>query len=471
MRCCHVPMHIRLAHTCERDSSHVRLGATVPVRKHSMIELLKSILAGHNQFASGGLLLMLLGGIGVYLRAIPHNLWRWFLDQVTMSITIQDDDSAFVWVKEWFLEQGFAKRVRRVDLDTTILSERSALIPAPGDHWFWHAGRPFNVSFYRSKDTKGWAHKRSQTLYFRTVGRNQKFLREFVRDIVASHEKRIRATSRLYVRDENYWERVENYVPRLFESVILQGGEKENLVQDIETFKLSRERYRKLGVPYHRGYLFYGPPGTGKTSLISAIAERFAMSIYVITLTDFNDKTLMKAIHDVPRGSAVLFEDIDCIKMTTARPDIGKTAKKGPDESADEKPDALERFNVTLSGLLNILDGFYAPENVLFFMTTNRMDSLDHALLRPGRIDYRLFLGKATDEQKMELYRRFFPQALTSEAQKFVESHPQFETMAEFQGLLLQINAQETENDLCLSTDGSDCAEDQTADDRSLQEV
>src|SRR5690348_17951268 len=85
-------MHIRLAHTCERDSIHVRLGATVPVRKHSMIELLKSILAGHNQFASGGLLLMLLGGIGVYLRAIPHNLWRWFLDQVTMSITIRSEE-------------------------------------------------------------------------------------------------------------------------------------------------------------------------------------------------------------------------------------------------------------------------------------------------------------------------------------------------------------------------------------------
>lgn len=272
-----------------------------------MIELLKNILTGHNQLASGGLLLMLLGGIGVYLRAIPHSLWRWFLDQVTMSITIQDDDSAFVWVKEWFLEQRFVKRVRRVDLDTTILSERSALIPAPGYHWFWHAGRPFNVSFYRSKDTKGWAHKRSQTLYFRTFGRNQKFLRDFVGDIVSSHEKRIRATSRLYVREENYWERVENYTPRLFESVILQKGEKDNLVQDIETFQGSRERYRKLGVPYHRGYLLYGPAGTGKTSLISAIAGRFALSIYVITLTDFNEKTLMKAIHDVPPGSLVLF--------------------------------------------------------------------------------------------------------------------------------------------------------------------
>lgn len=154
--------------------------------------------------------------------------------------------------------------------------------------------------------------------------------------------------------------------------------------------------------------------------------------------------------------------------MTTGRSGTSKTVHN---ESADEKPDTLERFNVTLSGLLNVLDGFYAPENVLFFMTTNRMESLDRALLRPGRIDYRLFLGKATHGQKMELYRRFFPHASAPEAQKFVGSHLEFETMAEFQGLLLQINARETQNDSCLPTDGSGCADDQPANDRSLQEV
>jgi hypothetical protein len=51
-----------------------------------MIEILKSMLSGHNQFASGGLLLMIIGGLGVYLRAVPQALWRWFISQTTMMI-------------------------------------------------------------------------------------------------------------------------------------------------------------------------------------------------------------------------------------------------------------------------------------------------------------------------------------------------------------------------------------------------
>jgi chaperone BCS1 len=70
-------------------------------------------------------------------------------------------------------------------------------------------------------------------------------------------------------------------------------------------------------------------------------------------------------------------------------------------------------------------------------MTTNRIEVLDPALLRPGRIDYKLYLGKASDRQKIELYQRFFPEASESEAQDFVESYRSAETMAEFQGLLL----------------------------------
>jgi mitochondrial chaperone BCS1 len=99
-----------------------------------MIEFLKSILSGHNQFASGGLLLMILGGLGVYLRAVPESLWEWFVSQTTMMITVKDDDAAFEWVKEWFLEQGFLKRIRRLDLDTSIRGKSLAMIPAPGRH-------------------------------------------------------------------------------------------------------------------------------------------------------------------------------------------------------------------------------------------------------------------------------------------------------------------------------------------------
>src|SRR6266404_8659594 len=101
-----------------------------PVRKRNMFEILKSMLTGQNAFASGGLLLMIIGGLSVYLRAVPQRLWYWLVDQTTMMITVKDDDAAFLWVKEWFLEQNFLQRIRRVDLDTTMHGERVALIPA-----------------------------------------------------------------------------------------------------------------------------------------------------------------------------------------------------------------------------------------------------------------------------------------------------------------------------------------------------
>ena len=279
----------------------------------SMVDLLKSVLTGQNQFASGGLLLMIIGGVSVYLRAMPERLWLWFVGQTTMMVAVKDDDAAFVWVKEWFLEQKFLKRIRRVDLDTTLRGATLALIPAPGAHWFWHAGRPFWIYFHRSEESKGWTPKRSEELTFRTIGRRQEFLRHFVDEIVRCHNRKIGTRSLLFIYNE-YWTTVESYMPRLLESVILQPGEKEHLVQDIERFKESKRRYSHLGVPYHRGYLLHGPPGTGKTSLVSALAARFGMSIYAVNLNDFNDRSLKTAINDVPPNSVLLFEDIACMQ-------------------------------------------------------------------------------------------------------------------------------------------------------------
>ncbi len=401
-----------------------------------MIELLKKMLTGQNQFASGGLLLMLIGGISVYLRAVPLRLWNWLIGQTTMMITVKDDDAAFVWVKEWFLEQKFLQKIRRVDLDTTLRGAATALIPAPGSHWFWHAGKPFVVYFYRSEETKGWTPKRIEQLTFRTIGRNQSVLKQFVDEIVTCHRRNVKVKSCLHTYDDG-WSRVESYTPRLLESVILQPGEKEHLVQDITRFRGAKQRYAHLGVPYHRGYLLYGPPGTGKTSLVSAVAAKFGMSVYAINLNDFNDRSLGSAVNDVPPNSVLLFEDIDCMKSGKARTPAEQWAKEQSSKDGGKKEDLLDRLGVTLSGLLNVLDGFYAPADVLFVMTTNRIEMLDQALLRPGRIDYRLYLGKATVCQKVELYRRFFPGASEFEALEFVESSRSAETMAEFQGLLL----------------------------------
>ena len=162
------------------------------------------------------------------------------------------------------------------------------------------------------------------------------------------------------------------------------------------------------------------------------------MSIYLVNLTEFNDKSLVSAMKDIPPNSVIVFEDIDCVKTGRARLDCDEPARKQLGKPA-EKPDPTEQFGVTLSGLLNALDGFNAPEDVLFVMTTNKLEALDEALLRPGRIDYRLYMGQACEEQKTELYRRFFPSSSMAEARAFVEKHRSAGTMAEFQGLLLRL--------------------------------
>ena len=403
-----------------------------------MYEFLKHVLNGQNQFASGGVLLMLLGSIGVFLRRLPEELWSWLVEQTTMMITVKDEDDSFVWVKEWFLEQKFLKRIRRVDLDTTLRGAEMALIPAPGRHFFLHNGHPFWVWFYRSDETKGRGQRRIESLTFRTIGRNQAVLKRFVDEIVACHHRKAVGASYLYVYDEG-WNYVQGYSPRRLDSVILKAGEKEHIMQDLERFQASRERYRRLGVPYHRGYLLYGPPGTGKTSLVSALGARFCMAIYAINLTELNDRSLKTAMNDVPEHSIILFEDIDCMKAGNRRPESGDWQQKQSAVIATEKADPAAEFAVTLSGLLNVLDGFHAPENLVYVMTTNKVEALDPALLRPGRIDYRLFMGEASASQRMELYCRFFPAATEAEAREFVQAHCA-ETMAEFQGLLLALD-------------------------------
>jgi len=412
-----------------------------------MFDLLKHLLDGQNQFASGGLLLMMIGSIGVFLRSLPEHLWDWLVEQTTMTVTVKDDDEAFTWVKEWFLEQEFLKRIRNVDLDTSLRGAEIALIPAPGTHWFLRGRRPFHVSFYRSEDTKGRSQRRVESLTLKTIGRDQRIIKTFVAEVVACQHRKRRTSSYLYLYDEG-WDSVAAYSPRLIESVLLKPGEKEHLMQDIERFRASHERYRRLGVPYHRGYLLYGPPGTGKTSLVSALAAKFGMSIYVVNLVEMNDRTLKNAMNWIPENSVILFEDIDCMKTAARRLEIDeKQVSNDGTMKTTVAAKSSDQGGISLSGLLNVLDGFSAPENVIYVMTTNDADSIDPALLRPGRIDYKLFLGPACESQKVALYRRFFPEASESDASEFAQAH-WADTMAEFQGLLLALEEESSSSEL-----------------------
>ena len=184
------------------------------------------------------------------------------------------------------------------------------------------------------------------------------------------------------------WERFDDLPPRPLDSVILAGGQLERLTGDVERFLAAEADYVRRGVPWHRGWLLAGPPGTGKTSVARAVAGHFGMDIWYLPLSDVKkDGELLRHVGRVTPRSMLLIEDIDVFRAATERNDDG---------------------DLTLSGLLNALDGIATPHGLLTVLTTNDPDALDPAVVRPGRVDLREHLGPATPEQAARIVARWY---------------------------------------------------------------
>jgi chaperone BCS1 len=253
-------------------------------------------------------------------------------------------------------------------------------------------------------------------------GRDQIRLQKLVKSIRTAFDEQFKDVSyiKLWNPKDQYWFAIDEPSHRTLDSIVMSCSEKEKILKDIDWFLNAENWFNSMGVPYHRGYLFHGLPGTGKTSLITALANHFKTNVCLLKLSELTDMTLAAAVRRVARKSMIVLEDVDCV--TVNREDAIKTKEE---ESSTR---------VTLSGLLNIMDGFQAPQKILFFLTTNYLEKLDPALIRPGRIDFRLAFDYATQEQKQELYSRFFPSEKLDV--KLLEQRPK-ETVAEFQAFLM----------------------------------
>jgi len=153
--------------------------------------------------------------------------------------------------------------------------------------------------------------------------------------------------------------------------------------------------------------LKYGAPGSGKTSLIQTIAGELNLDVYIISLsrTGLGDDTLRELITKLPERCIALMEDIDVAFHDTPNRDLSDKGKALTGTKGPEQP-LLGR--VSLSGLLNALDGVGAQEGRILFATTNRFESLDPALRRPGRMDYLVEFTLASQYQVGELFKKFY---------------------------------------------------------------
>ncbi|KAB8256522.1 BCS1 N terminal-domain-containing protein [Aspergillus pseudonomiae] len=301
--------------------------------------------------------------------------------------------------------------------------KRLRFTPAEGTHYFFFRGQL--LAFVRAKGDKKsssssrWgARFETEKLYLSCFGRDPAILKELLAEAQRVYVARDGNSTIIYRGQKSPgdyvdWSRCMARAPRPLSTVILDQAQKDAFVDDIKEYLHPRTRrwYSNRGIPYRRGYLLHGPPGTGKTSLCFAVAGLMGLPLYLLNLSSksFNEDDLMSLFQELPRRCIVLLEDVDCAGITQKRVGDGgddSTAKPadGKEGDAPEEADAdSSKQGVSLSGLLNVIDGVAASEGRILVMTTNHPEKLDPALLRPGRVDMSIQFGYAEPSDIKEL--------------------------------------------------------------------
>ncbi len=211
------------------------------------------------------------------------------------------------------------------------------------------------------------------TLFENFVQTTNKYYNRFYRKIEENSDK-----FDLYFNESCYWERGGQRKKRRIENLYMEKGQKEEILEKVKNFKTKETiaRYERFCIPHKFVCLLHGLPGTGKTSLVKAIASELDMSISSLTFNDkLDDACLRSLMKRLQKKTILLIEDMDCLFK-------------------DRKKNDEFKNKLTLSGILNSLDGLSASDHMIVFITTNYKDNLyDEALIRPGRIDHFIKFG------------------------------------------------------------------------------
>lgn len=349
-------------------------------------------LFGNNQYFAAGLGLF---GIGTGLALLKQSFvagLRFLSTHYVSSIEVTSKDPAYQWVLEW-VGKNCKSLSKSYTLSTTLKGNGIVccdLTPSPGTHFIkWN--RTF-IQFTRTRQTTSTDLTTGQpfeSLTLACAGKNQ--TRFLVRLVDAAKQEALQASRDkllVYTNFANEWRLYGNPIrTRPLESVILQEPIASSTLQDMDEFLRSSAWYRHTGIPFRRGYLLYGPPGTGKTSFIHALAGHFGMSVALLNFSQgsVGNERIGHLFNNLPEKTILLLEDVDRI--------FGEEGER-----------------LSPSGLLNALDGVATGgEGRIIFMTTNHLEKLDEALIRPGRIDVRQYVGNVSGEQAERMFLRFFP--------------------------------------------------------------
>ena len=298
------------------------------------------------------------------------------------------------------------------------------------------------ITVYTDKDRK----KENYTIKIKTKqneNTTMDILEEFCKHCITEYKTFLTGTvwvQQIYTNNNSEWKSSPSNNYRQLDTIILKNDLKNRIKNDVQLFLNSEEWYQHRDISYTRGYLFYGQPGTGKTSLIKGLSLFSKRHIHYLMLNEVeSDTQLVELINSINYKETILvIEDIDAmINVVKSRNDDDKKSyeeykKEKEMENVNQKftinewekleSEKSKKSSVTLSGLLNVIDGVFSCHGRILIMTTNHPEILDNALIRPGRIDCKYLFDNCDKKQIGELYEMFFNKTLDDENIKQLEN-------------------------------------------------
>uniref|UniRef100_A0A7G3AAP0 Mitochondrial chaperone BCS1 n=1 Tax=Lutzomyia longipalpis TaxID=7200 RepID=A0A7G3AAP0_LUTLO len=375
-------------------------------------------LSDNPYFGAGFGLFGIGAGAAILRKALQGSLIL-FRRHYMITLEVPCRDKSYQWLLQWITQRG-ARQTQHLSVETSFEQKETGhvktkydFIPSIGTHFMKYGRTWIRVERTREQHTLDlhmgvpW-----ETVTLTAFGRNKNIyfgILEEARQLALKHTE---GKTIMYTAIGSEWRPFGHPRKRRpINSVVLDRGVAEKIVADVQEFIRTPKWYSERGIPYRRGYLLYGPPGCGKSSFITALAGEIEFGICVLNLSDrsLSDDRLNHLLSVAPQQSIILLEDIDSAFVSR--------------EETKQQKSAYEGLNrVTFSGLLNCLDGVASTEARILFMTTNYLDRLDPALIRPGRVDLKEYVGYCSQYQVEQMYHRFYGDGEDkSKAQEFAE--------------------------------------------------
>jgi len=389
----------------------------------------------------------LFGSLQQFIQILEHFL--------VVHVEILERDNFYDWLLEWLTDNrhlfivstNYRAKVMKnntnqdhlyswllynrktVDADMVSLRNPPPVLfePGPGKHLLWYKGRLIfldrcsekgdNSSSYDSAQTNQHASK----IILWKLGPSKEVFHLMLteaRDYCLSKNK---GKLVVFTRDNNFtrlasWQVFTRQEKIPFHSVILDGAQAQEILNDVKLFLGRKSDYLAKSVPYRRSYLFYGPPGGGKTSFVKALAGQLNFNVCIVSLSSEIDNEVLNGLFvNAPENTILLIEDIDSIFPSREEEEQSTNSKNLSVENMSHG----HKKGLTLAGLLNAIDGIASQEGRIIIMTTNYPEKLDPALLRPGRLDRAYEFGLATKDQARRFFLKFHPKHIDL-ANKFV---------------------------------------------------